>query len=109
MMGDQKAVPPGPLSSSSKKSVGPESVANQTLSMARSYDRGGSKDRNGTGRQWQQTVAPIEPLTPVQLLPSNQYLITETSPEKLKRLAGMKNNSWSPPLVQEKIPDTRQV
>lgn len=73
---------------------------------ARKTDAGGA---HGTARQWQTKLlsAKAEPLTPVQLLPANIYIMTEKSPEKLKKVAGMKNNSWSPPALQEKLQDTR--
>ena len=77
----------------------------------RLMDEAGKK----TIRQWEvsmtlATTKPvIEPLSPVQQLPTNQFLMKEQSPEKLKQLAGLKNNSWSPPLLRESLQDTRQM
>lgn len=85
-------------------------LPNQTGSMtSRGYDRGGAKDRGGTVRQWQSTVPDVEPLTPIQMTETNKFLQLESSPERVKLLAGLKNNSYSPPALQEKPEDTRQM
>ena len=78
-------------------------LPNQTGSLtSRGFDRGGAKDRGGTGRQWQSTNADVEPITPVQMNETNKFLQLETSPQKVKHLAGLKNNSYSPPALQQK-------
>ena len=78
-------------------------LPNQTGSLtSRGFDRGGAKDRGGTGRQWQSTNADVEPITPVQMNEANKFLQLETSPQKVKHLAGLKNNSYSPPALQQK-------
>ena len=78
-------------------------LPNQTGSMtSRGYDRGGAKDRGGTVRQWQSTVPDIEALTPVQMTETNKFLQLESSPERVKFLAGLKNNSYNPPALQQK-------
>ena len=78
-------------------------LPNQTGSMtSRGYDRGGAKDRGGTIRQWQSTLPQVESLTPVQMTEANKFLQLETSPEKVKYLAGLKNNSYSPPSLQQR-------
>ena len=77
---------------------------------ARKMDPGGA---HGTARQWETKFmannAEVERLTPVQQLPTNQYIATEQSPKKLKKLAGLKNNSWSPPILREELSDTRSM